>query len=204
MGELARLFNGERKIGCDLEVIPLENWRRNELYDQTGLHWVNPSPNLRSLTEALLYPGVGLLETTNVSMGRGTDRPFEWVGAPWIDGAKLAAALTKEDLPGVRFVPGRQTPASSVFKGKECDGVQILVDDWSRFRPVRTGVAMACALRRLYPNDWQADRYDRLLGSAATLAGLKQGANWHKLEMGWQTELTRFRERRQPYLLYMR
>jgi uncharacterized protein YbbC (DUF1343 family) len=78
------------------------------------------------------------------------------------------------------------------------------VDDWSRFRPVRTGVAMACALRRLYPNDWQADRYDRLLGSAATLAGLKQGANWHKLEMGWQTELTRFRERRQPYLLYMR
>jgi uncharacterized protein YbbC (DUF1343 family) len=202
MGELARLFNAERKIGCDLEVIPLENWRRGDFYDHTGLRWVNPSPNLRSLTETLLYPGVGLLETTNVSVGRGTDRPFEWVGAPWIDGTKLATALTKEDLPGVRFVPCRQTPASSTFKGRECDGVQILVDDWSRFRPVRTGVALACALHRLYPNEWQADRYDRLLGNAATLEGLKKGASWQKLEKGWQTELTRFRERRRPYLLY--
>ena len=98
-----------------------------------------------------------------MSVGRGTDRPFEWIGAPWIDGPKLAAALTKEDLPGVRFVPCRQTPTSSTFKGKECDGVQILVDDWSRFRPVRTGMALACALRKLYPDDWKVDGYDRLL-----------------------------------------
>ncbi len=202
MGELARLFNAERKIGCDLEVIPLENWRRGDLYDHTGLRWVNPSPNLRTLTEALLYPGVGLLETTNVSVGRGTDRPFEWVGAPWIDGTKLAAALTREDLPGVRFVACRQTPASSTFKDKECDGVQILVDDWSRFRPVRTGLALACALHRLYPTDWQTDHFDRLLANAATLNGLKRGATWQSLEKGWQTELTHFRDRRLPYLLY--
>ena len=202
-GELARLFNAERKIGCDLEVISMENWRRGELYDGTGLRWVNPSPNLRSLTEALLYPGVGLLETTNVSVGRGTDRPFEWVGAPWIDGVKLAAALAKEELPGVRFTPCRQTPLASVYKDKECDGVQIAVDDWSRFRPVRTGVALACALRKLYPEDWQADRFDRLLGNAATFDAPKRGATWRELEKGWQTELVRFRERRRPYLLYL-
>jgi uncharacterized protein YbbC (DUF1343 family) len=202
VGELARLFNAERKIGADLEVIPMENWRRGDLYDATGLRWINPSPNLRSLTEALLYPGIGLLETTNVSVGRGTDRPFEWVGAPWIDGAKLAAALAKQDLPGVRFVPCRQTPTSSTFAGKECDGVAVFVDDWPRFRPVRTGVALACALRKLYPDDWKADAYDRLLANAATLDGLKKGATWQALEKGWQADLTRFRERRQPYLLY--
>ena len=202
VGELARLFNGERKIGADLEVIPLENWRRGDLFDATGLRWINPSPNLRSPLEALLYPGIGLLETTNVSVGRGTDRPFEWVGAPWIDAPKLAAALAKEELPGVRFVPCRQTPASSTYKGQECDGVQILVDDWSRFRPVRTGMALACALRKLYPDDWKADGYDRLLCNAATLDALKRGATWQQLEKGWQTELVRFHERRRPYLLY--
>src|SRR5205085_5471222 len=105
LGELARLYNVERKIGADLDVVALQNWRRDLFYDGTGLAWVNPSPNLRSLTEAFLYPGVGLLETTNVSVGRGTDRPFEWVGAPWLDGRRLAAVLTAEQLPGVRFVP---------------------------------------------------------------------------------------------------
>lgn len=121
---------------------------------------------------------------------------------PWIDGPKLAAALTREDLPGVRFVPCRQTPSGSTFKGQECDGVQILVDDWPRFRPVRTGVALACALRKLYPDGWKADGYDRLLCNAATLEALKHGAAWQQLEKGWQTELIRFRERRRAYLLY--
>ncbi len=202
IGELARLFNAERKIGADLEVIPMENWRRGDRYDATGLRWINPSPNLRSPLEALLYPGIGLLETTNVSVGRGTDRPFEWIGAPWIDGPKLAATLMKEDLPGVRFVPCRQTPTSSTYKDKECDGVQILVDDWPRFRPVRTGMATACALRKLYPDDWKVDGYDRLLCNAATLEALKRGATWQQLEKGWQTELIHFRERRRAYLSY--
>jgi uncharacterized protein YbbC (DUF1343 family)/CubicO group peptidase (beta-lactamase class C family) len=202
VGELARLYNAEKKLNCDLEVVPMENWRREYLFDRTGLRWVNPSPNLRSPTEALLYPGVGLLETTNVSVGRGTDRPFEWIGAPWLDGRKLAAALAKQDLPGVRFVPCRQTPTASVFKDKECDGVQILADDWSRFRPVRTGVAIACELRRLYPDDWQVERYNTLLLNAAAFDGLKAGKTWQELEKAWQTELTRFRERRRPHLLY--
>jgi uncharacterized protein YbbC (DUF1343 family)/CubicO group peptidase (beta-lactamase class C family) len=202
VGELARLFKAEKKLDVDLEIIKMEGWRRGDLYDRTGLRWVNPSPNLRSLAEALLYPGVGLLETTNVSVGRGTDRPFEWVGAPWLDGRKLAAEMSKEGLPGVRFVPLRLTPSASVHKGKECDGVQLLVDDWARFRPVRTGVALAAALRRLYPDDWKAERYDVLLGRQATFEALRKGTAWPELEKAWQADLAKFRERRKAYLLY--
>jgi uncharacterized protein YbbC (DUF1343 family) len=202
VGELARLFNAERQLGCDLEVVRLEGWRRSDLFDATGLAWVNPSPNLRNLTAALLYPGVGLLETTNVSVGRGTDRPFEWIGAPWLDGRKLAEALAAEGLPGVRFVPAALTPASSIFQGKLCGGVQILVDDWRRFQPLRTGLVLACTLRRLYPDTWQIERYDRLLGHKATLEALKRGAGVAELEKGWQAELRAFQERRRAHLLY--
>jgi uncharacterized protein YbbC (DUF1343 family) len=202
VGELARLYNAERKLGCDLQVIPMEGWRRGDLFDITGLRWVNPSPNLRGLTAALLYPGTGLLETTNVSVGRGTDRPFEWVGAPWLDGRRLAEALRAEALPGVRFVPLRLTPIASVHKDKACDGVQIIIDDWSRFEPLRTGMALACALRKLHPDDWKIDRYDILLGHKATFEGLKRGATWQELEKEWQADVARFRERRRAYLLY--
>jgi uncharacterized protein YbbC (DUF1343 family)/CubicO group peptidase (beta-lactamase class C family) len=202
VGELARLFNAERKIGADLTVVRLEGWRRGDLFDRTGLTWVNPSPNLRGLPAALLYPGVGLLETTNVSVGRGTERPFEWVGAPWLDGRKLQEALAAQDLPGVRFVPLKLTPSASTFKGQECGGVQLVVDDWATFRPVRTGLAIACALRRLYPDDWKVERYDVLLGHKATFEGLKAGKTWQELEKAWQPELTRFAERRREYLLY--
>jgi uncharacterized protein YbbC (DUF1343 family)/CubicO group peptidase (beta-lactamase class C family) len=202
IGELARLYNAERKIGADLDVVPLQNWRRDAFYDRTNLAWVNPSPNLRSLTEAFLYPGIGLLETTNVSVGRGTDRPFEWVGAPWLDGRRLAAALTAERLPGVRFVPLRLTPTASVHKGQDCGGVQLIVDDWARFQPVRTGLAIACALRRLYPDAWQIDRYDRLLAHKATWEGVRRGADWRDLEQAWQADLDAFRNVRRRYLLY--
>jgi len=202
VGELARLFNAERKCNCDLQVIAMEGWKRSDLYDRTGLHWVNPSPNLRGLTAALLYPGVGLLETTNVSVGRGTDRPFEWIGAPWLDGAKLASALAKQDLPGVCFMPLRMTPTSSTHKDKTCDGVQILIDDWARFQPLRTGLAIACELHRLYPDDWKIERYDTLLLHRATFEALKKGATWQELEKGWQADLAKFQERRKLYLLY--
>jgi uncharacterized protein YbbC (DUF1343 family) len=202
VGELAGLFNAERKIGADLEVIRMEGWRRSDLYDRTGLTWVNPSPNLRNLGATLLYPGIGLLETTNVSVGRGTERPFEWIGAPWMDGRPLAAALADEHLPGVRFVPVRLTPTASVHKGKACGGVQIFVDDWARFHPAATGLAVASALHRLYPETWQVDRFNALLSHAATLEGLKRGASWQDLEASWQPDLERWRERRRPYLLY--
>ena len=202
IGELAQLYNAERKLSCDLQIVKLEGWHRGDLYDRTGLHWVNPSPNLRGLTAALLYPGVGLLETTNVSVGRGTDRPFEWIGAPWLDGEKLAAALTKHDLPGVRFMPLKLTPTSSTHKDKRCDGVQLLIDDWSHFQPLRTGMALACELRRLYPEEWQIDKYNTLLGHQATLEALKKGATPAELEKLWQTDVRRFRERAKTYWLY--
>jgi uncharacterized protein YbbC (DUF1343 family)/CubicO group peptidase (beta-lactamase class C family) len=202
VGELARLFNSERRIGCDLEVVTMEGWRRSDFYDRTGLTWVNPSPNLRNLTEALLYPGIGLLETTNLSVGRGTDQPFEWFGAPWLDGRKLADALRRHDLPGVRWVPVSRTPTGSVFKGQACGGVQIVIDDWSRFEPLRTGLTVAAELRRLYPDAWQIDRYDRLLGNRATLEGLKAGRSAEELERAWQPALQEFLAVRKQYLLY--
>lgn len=202
VGELARLFNVERKLGVDLEVVRLEGWHRSDYYDRTGLHWINPSPNLRSLTEALLYPGIGLLETTNVSVGRGTDRPFEWVGAPWIDGRRLATALAQENLPGVRFVPLRLTPVASVYKGENCDGVQIIVDDWARFEPLSAGLAFAGVLRKLYPDAWQVERYDELLRHRKTWEGLKRGVPWRELKTAWQPQLQRFVEIRRRYLIY--
>jgi uncharacterized protein YbbC (DUF1343 family)/CubicO group peptidase (beta-lactamase class C family) len=201
-GELALLFNKERKIGADLEVVKLQGWKRSDFYDATGLAWVHPSPNMRSLTAALTYPGIGLLETTNVSVGRGTERPFEWIGAPWIEGRQLAAALKEERLPGVRFVPLTQTPSASVFKGERCSGVQIIVDDWNTFRPVKTGIAVAWALRRLYPEAWKVKGYERLLGHKATLDGLQQGVHWQELEKAWQPELEVFLQVRKGYLLY--
>jgi uncharacterized protein YbbC (DUF1343 family) len=202
VGELAGLYNVERKIGADLEVVRVQGWRRGDFYDRTLLPWINPSPNMRSLTEALLYPGIGLLETTNVSVGRGTDRPFEWVGAPWIDGRRLAQALAGHDLPGIRFVPLRLTPTGSVHKGQACGGVNFIVDDWNRFEPLRTGLTVAYELRRLYPKEWQTERFNVLLGHQATWEGLRNGATPQQLEEGWRKDLEQYQELRRRYLLY--
>src|SRR5215217_1652826 len=136
IGELGQLFNRQRNIGADVRVIKMDGWRRSMWFDETNLTWINPSPNMRSLTEATLYPGVGLLETTNVSVGRGTDTPFEILGAPWLDGQRLALYLNGRGLAGVRFVPVRFTPKASVFKGEECGGVNIIITDRAQFRPV--------------------------------------------------------------------
>ena len=155
VGELAAMFNDELQLGVDLQVVPVEGWRREDYFDRTGLLWVNPSPNMRSLTAAVLYPGIGLLETTNLSVGRGTDTPFEVIGAPWLDGIKLARALNQSGLPGVRFVPIRFTPDSSQYTGELCGGVNVVVIDRGSFRPVRTGLEIARQLHQLYPQDWQ-------------------------------------------------
>ncbi|HEX8686202.1 MAG TPA: exo-beta-N-acetylmuramidase NamZ domain-containing protein, partial [Pyrinomonadaceae bacterium] len=201
-GELARLFNEQRKIGCDLRVIRMENWRRGMWLDATGQTWVNPSPNMRSLTEATLYPGVGLLEMTNVSVGRGTDTPFELVGAPWLDGRRLAAYLNGRGLAGVRFVPVRFTPRASVHKDAECGGVNLVVTDRARFRPVRAGLEMAVALRRLYPQEWKVDAYARLLVNADTLERVRAADEPAEIERAWQPRLAEFRRARARALLY--
>src|SRR5687768_5562887 len=201
VGEMARLFDAERKIGADLEVVKAENWRRGDLFDRTGLTWHNPSPNMRHLTAALVYPGVGLLETTNVSVGRGTERPFEWIGAPYIDGRRLAAELTARRLPGVRFVPVTRTPTYSTHKDKPCGGVDLIVDDWSAVRPVPLGLHLAAALRKLYPDGWNPKNYDRLLVHKPTFEAFLAGKSPAELEAAWRPGLEAFRERRAAFLL---
>jgi uncharacterized protein YbbC (DUF1343 family)/CubicO group peptidase (beta-lactamase class C family) len=202
VGELAQLFNRQRNIGADVRVIKMEGWRRTMWFDETNLTWINPSPNMRSLTEATLYPGVGLLETTNVSVGRGTDTPFEIVGAPWIQGDKLADHLNQRGIPGVRFVPLRFTPKASVFKDVQCGGVNIIITDRVAFRPLLTGIEMALALRTLYPNDWKIDSYLRLLVNADTLERIKRGESAREIVASWNTALQEFRRTRAEILLY--
>ena len=202
IGELAKLFNQERGIGCDLRVVEIVGWRRSMWLDETNLSWVNPSPNMRSLTEATLYPGIGLLETTNVSVGRGTDTPFEVVGAPWIDGQQLALYLNNQSIAGVRFVPLRFTPASSVFKGEECGGVNIIITDRAKFRSVRSGLELAVALRKLYPAQWKVDSYARLLVNADALERLKHGDSAGEIARSWSERLEEFRKARARVLLY--
>jgi uncharacterized protein YbbC (DUF1343 family)/CubicO group peptidase (beta-lactamase class C family) len=202
VGELACLFNRERKIGADLEVIRMQGWRRADLYDRTGLVWLHPSPKMRSLTAALLYPGIGLLETTNISVGRGTDRPFEVIGAPWLDGRRLAEALAQTPLTGVHFVPMRFTPTSSTHAGKECSGVQIYLEDWQHFRSVDTGIAIACQLRRMYPSEWQSKRYAALLANPPTLEAVERGDTLEQIRQLWRRDLTAFQGVRKASLLY--
>lgn len=202
VGELARMFVAERKLPVELEVVRCENWNRGDLFDRTNLSWVNPSPNMRNLTAASLYPGIGLLETTNISVGRGTERPFEWIGAPWIDGPKLAARLNGTGLPGVRFVPFGQTPTASVHARKPCGGVHIIVEDWSRFDPLRTGLTVAATLRDLFPDQWETKNFDRLLVHKATYESFKAGQPVSELINDWAGDLKKFDERRSRYLIY--
>jgi uncharacterized protein YbbC (DUF1343 family)/CubicO group peptidase (beta-lactamase class C family) len=202
IGELALLLNSERKIGADLTIIKMQGWRRADYFDGTALTWTNPSPNMRSLNEAVLYPGIGLLETTNVSVGRGTDTPFEVVGAPWIDGLKLSDSLNRAGLAGVRFVPIRFTPKSSTFSGQECGGVNILITDRSAFHPVAAGIRIAYELNRLYPSVWKIDDYINLLANRSVLAALKTGKTPLDIESIWQAGLAEFARIRMKYFLY--
>ncbi|HEY8460903.1 MAG TPA: exo-beta-N-acetylmuramidase NamZ domain-containing protein [Blastocatellia bacterium] len=202
VGELAQLFNKERNLNADLHVVRVENWRRSQWFDSTGLVWINPSPNMRSLTEATLYPGVCLLETTNVSVGRGTDTPFEVIGAPWIDGRKLAEALNGANLPGVRFVPIRFTPKSSVHKDVECGGVNIIVIDRDLFEPVTAGLEMAAQLKKLFPKDFSIERFNRLLANQKVFDAFRQGSDARAMRQVWEPELEAFRAIRNKYLLY--
>jgi uncharacterized protein YbbC (DUF1343 family)/CubicO group peptidase (beta-lactamase class C family) len=202
VGEIALLYNTERKIGASVEVVKCRGWSRDEFYDRTGLLWINPSPNMRSLTEALIYPGVGLLEATNLATGRGTDTPFERVGAPWIDPAPFAAALNSAGVPGARFVPIYFTPTERQHSGQRCGGVHILVTSWSEFDPLRLGMTLATRLRMMYPNDWQPDGLLRLLCDRATYDLVLAGKPVEAIMAGWNDELAAFQRIRARYLLY--
>ncbi len=202
LGELARLFNGENKIGADLTVVPLRGWRRDLWFDQTGLPWVNPSPNMRNLIQATLYPGIGAIEATNLSVGRGTDTPFEHIGAPWIDGVRLAADLNARRMEGARFYPESFTPTGSKFKGEACQGVFMVVTDRLALRPVRVGVEIASALYRLYPSQFQLQAATRLVGSREAIKRIQSGEDPAAIAASWATDEARWRLLRAKYLLY--
>lgn len=202
VGELAWLFKVERKLTCDLSVVRCEGWKRSDWWDATGLTWTNPSPNMRSLTQATIYPGVGLLEFTNLSVGRGTDTPFELVGAPFIDARAFAAALNAERLPGVRFIPVHFTPTARVHAGERCGGVNLVVTDRDKLDAVRGGLTLAAVLRRLYPTAWEAERLIRLLVNQRAFDGLLAGKSAARIAAGWDDDLERFKAVRRKYLLY--
>jgi len=202
IGEVARMLNEERRIGAPLTVVPMKGWTRSLWYDETGLPWVNPSPNLRSVTQATLYPGVALLETTNVSVGRGTDAPFELLGAPWIDAERLARTLNVRNLPGVRFAPVEFTPSSSKYAGERCLGLRMTVTDRSTLRSVALGVEIATALRDLHGADWKRERFGELLASAAAIARFERGEPAAQVVSGWAAEQMEAERRRARFLMY--
>lgn len=202
LGELARLFNGENKIGADLTVVEARNWERGEWFDETGLPWINPSPNMRNLNQATLYPGIGAIETTNLSVGRGTDTPFEQIGAPWIDGPALSDALNGRRIAGVRFYPVRFTPAASKYAGEECQGVFMIVTDRAALRPVRLGIEIAAMLAKMYGSRFDLEAAERLFGSKDGIARIRSGEDPSVIAATWAVAESRWRLMRAPYLLY--
>lgn len=202
VGELASMFKVERRIDVKLSVIAMEGWRRDTWYDATGLPWINPSPNMRSLTEATLYPAIGLIEACKVSVGRGTDTPFERFGAPWIDARRLAAQLNGLHLAGVSFVPFSFTPTSSKFKDQVCHGVQILLLDRNAFDPLEIGMAIVRVLHAQYPKDFDVDKVNNLLVGKAVLDAVLKLDPAAPATPVWAKELDAFKVRRQAFLLY--
>jgi uncharacterized protein YbbC (DUF1343 family) len=186
LGELARMFNAENKIGAELLVVELQNWSRDDWFDATGLPWINPSPNMRNLLQATLYPGVASFEGTNLSVGRGTDTPFEQIGAPWIDGVKLSDALNARGLPGIRFYPVRFTPASSKYAKQECQGVFMVITDRAALRPVRVGAEIASMIYRMYGPKFEIDLAERLYGTKERARAHQGGrrSRLHRIVLG--------------------
>ncbi len=211
MGEFAQLVNRERGFGADLTVIRCENWTRERWLTDTGLPWTNPSPSMKSPTAATLYPGLCLLESTSISMGRGTAKPFEQVGAPFVDGVTLAAEMNRAGLPGVRFEPVSFTPsmdfypgpaASLKYRDQVCGGVRAVLTDRERCNAVDIGVQLALVVRRLYPDKFKVDDMARLLGDDETLAAIRKGETLAQIKARWAEELKQYEQRRAAALLY--
>jgi uncharacterized protein YbbC (DUF1343 family)/CubicO group peptidase (beta-lactamase class C family) len=202
LGELAEMYNRENHLNAKLHVIKMEGWQRSDWFDETGQVWINPSPNLRNLTEETLYPGVCLLESAKVSVGRGTDTPFEITGAPWINSRELAAYLNGRKIQGVRFVPMDFTPVSGIFANEVCHGVQIVLLDRQALEPTEMGVELLAALWRLYPQNLNLDGTLRLVGSHKVLESIRRGESPSRIWYDWQEGLERFKKVRAQYLLY--
>ena len=203
-GELARLFEGESKLGCDLKVVPLRGWNRNWWYDQTGLQWVCPSPDMAGVATATVYPGFCLLEGINISVGRGTVRPFELFGAPWFQSETMALQLNGLRLPGAKFRPQAFTPTAGRYRGKLCRGIQVHVLDRERFKPLSAALHFLRAARQIHPSrlQWRVRHFDRLAGTDRLRRALLRGDSTEAIESGWQSGVDEFRRSREPYLLY--
>ena len=201
-GELAQMFNAERKIGAKLRVIAMQGWARGDWFDATGVTWVNTSPNLRSLNEAILYPGVALIEGTNMSVGRGTDTPFEVIGAPWIQPRALAAALNGRLISGVRFVPVTFTPTSGPYANQRCGGVNIIITERNLLDSPEMGMELASALQKLYPDHWKIDNMITALSNKAVFDELAAGEDPRTIAQGWREPVEQFMNMRAKYLLY--
>jgi uncharacterized protein YbbC (DUF1343 family)/CubicO group peptidase (beta-lactamase class C family) len=202
IGELALFDKGERHLGAKVSVVPMEGWMRGDWFDSTGRVWMNPSPNLRSLTEATLYPGIGMIEGANISVGRGTDTPFEVVGAPWIDPAALASYLNERRIGGVRFVPVRFTPASSEYAREVCGGINIVITERDSLDAPELGLEIAAALHSLYPAQFAIEKLGALMRNAASLTALEAGDDPRHIAEDWQDADMRFELTRATYLLY--
>lgn len=202
VGELAMLFNEENRLGAKLEVIKLEGWQRSLWLDETDLPWVNPSPNIRDLGQATLYTAVGLLESTNLSVGRGTDTPFEVFGAPWINANRLTQTLQKRKLPGLKITPAHFTPTNDHYRGKRCHGLRVELTDRNRLRTVATGLEMARAVFRLYPRHFQLEKLVGMTGSEAVVKAIRRGDSVARILENEQEALGSFLQMRQKYLLY--
>ena len=201
IGELASLFNAENQLGAQLTVVPMTGYKRTDWHEATGLAWVNPSPNLKAVAPTLLYPGIGLVELTNVSVGRGTPTPFELVGAPWIDGHALADYLRGRAVPGVAIQPAEFTPRADRFAGRRCHGVLLQLTDRGRLDAVRLGVELAVALRRLHPTHFRAREMASLLGSSQALAGIEAGEDAGRIAARWQPARAAFMTLRAKHLM---
>jgi len=203
-GELARWFDSARKINADLEVVPVRGWRRDMWFDQTGQLWIIPSPNLRNFKEAVVYPAIGLLEGTNVSVGRGTDVPFELLGAPWVDPHEFVDELNRREIAGVTFVPTRFTPQSAIYQycGELCGGCYIMLNDRAVLRTVVTGLHIAQALCKLYPDSYRVGNIVRLLGDGGAPTLLTDGTPIEQIMVRWQDKLNQFMSERAQHLIY--
>jgi len=202
IGELAQMYNVENKIGARLKVIAMDGWLRGDWFDSTGVVWTNPSPNLRSVNEAALYPGVAIVESTNISVGRGTNTPFELMGAPWVNARTLAEYLNSRLIPGVRFVPVTFTPDSGPYVGKACGGVNIIVTDRNVLDAPEMGFELAVALHKLFPDDWKMENLIKIVANRAVVDEVASGTDPRIIAQSWQEDLQKFRAMRVPYLLY--
>jgi uncharacterized protein YbbC (DUF1343 family) len=202
IGELAQFFNSENHINADLHVIAMKNWQRNYFFESTGIRWIPPSPNLRTIKGSIVYPGLEILQNAGVSVGRGTEAPFEEFGAPWMDGEKMSSALNAAHLPGLKFVTQPFIPVSGLYAGRRCGGVGIRVADRAAVRAMSMGLEIAGLLQKIYPQNFDASKTIVLLGNSDTVQKLKDGTSAADIVASWQSSLADYDKTRRHYLLY--